>query len=143
MFFKKLVLVMAATILVTACASPTVVQTVRPDDELLSCEKLREEFTQTDQLRDAAIREKGVTGGNVVRALLFWPAILGTAENANEAISAADARKVRLANQMSLKDCANEKSLLTSSPPSVLRLLRERRKGEDSHNWTAMPGRGF
>jgi len=41
-----------------------------------------------------------------VRALLFWPAILGTAANANEAIAAADSRKVHLANQMNQKNCS-------------------------------------
>lgn len=42
----------------------------------------------------------------MVRALLFWPAILGTAANANEAIAAADTRKVHLVNQMNQKKCA-------------------------------------
>ena len=42
----------------------------------------------------------------MVRALLFWPAILGTAANANEAIAAADTRKAFLANQMTAKNCA-------------------------------------
>ena len=48
--------------------------------------------------------EKGVTGGNVAR-LLFWPSIVGTYLNANEAIQAADSRTVHLANIMRNKNC--------------------------------------
>ena len=48
--------------------------------------------------------EKGVTGGNVAR-LLFWPSIIGTYMNANEAIAAAENRKVHLVNVMMNKKC--------------------------------------
>lgn len=88
------------------CATPTVVQSVKPGDAGLSCSQLQNEYSDAENLRLLADKEKSVTGGNVVRALLFWPAILGTASNANEAIAAADSRKVHLANQMSIKNCA-------------------------------------
>ncbi len=87
------------------CASPTVVQTVKPGDTGLTCAQLQNEYSDAERFRLEAEKEKTVTGGNVARALLFWPAILGTAANANEAISAANARKVHLANQMSQKGC--------------------------------------
>ncbi len=90
----------------SACATPTVVQSVKPGDNGLSCAQLQNEFADADRLRAAADAEKSVTGGNVVRAIFFWPAILGTASNANEAIAAADSRKVHLANQMNQKNCA-------------------------------------
>jgi hypothetical protein len=91
--------------LLTACASPTVVQTVKPGDSGLTCPQLQNEFADAEQLRIDAEKEKTVTGGNVARALLFWPAILGTAANANEAIAAANTRKVHLVNQMNQKNC--------------------------------------
>ena len=97
--------VMLITVLLYACASPTVVQSVKPGDQGLSCAQLQNEFADAERFRSLAQAEKTVTGGNVARALLFWPAILGTAANANEAISAADARKVHLANQMNQKNC--------------------------------------
>lgn len=93
-------------VLLSACASPTVVQSVKPGDTGLSCAQLQNEYADAERFRAEAEAEKTVTGGNVVRALLFWPAILGTAANANEAIAAADSRKVHLANQMSRKNCA-------------------------------------
>lgn len=94
------------SVLLCACATPTVVQAVKPGDNGLSCAQLQNEFADADRLRAAADAEKSVTGGNVVRALFFWPAILGTAANANEAIAAADTRKVHLANQMNQRNCA-------------------------------------
>jgi hypothetical protein len=95
-----------SSVLLCACATPTVVQSVKPGDNGLSCAQLQNEFADAERLRAAADAEKSVTGGNVVRALFFWPAILGTAANANEAIAAADTRKVHLANQMNQKNCA-------------------------------------
>ena len=94
------------TVLLCACATPTVVQSVKPGDNGLSCAQLQNEYADAERFRSEADKEKSVTGGNVVRALLFWPAILGTAANANEAMAAADSRKVHLANQMSQKNCS-------------------------------------
>lgn len=96
---------LAATALF-GCASPTVVQSVKPGDAGLSCAQLQNEYADAERFRMEADKEKSVTGGNVVRALFFWPAILGTAANANEAIAAADTRKVHLANQMMQRKCA-------------------------------------
>ncbi len=95
-----------ATVILCACASPTVVQSVKPGDAGLSCAQLQNEYSDAERFRVEADKEKSITGGNVVRALFFWPAILGTAANANEAIAAADTRKVHLANQMMQKKCA-------------------------------------
>jgi hypothetical protein len=93
-------------VLIGGCATPTVVQPVKPGDTGLSCAQLQNEYADAERYRKEADNEKSVTGGNVVRAIFFWPAILGTAANANEAIAAADNRKVYLANQMNTKNCA-------------------------------------
>ena len=62
-------------------------------------------------MQEEAKGEKGVTGGNTARALLCWPAIVGTYMNSNEAIQAADSRKVHLINIMRDKDCSGFDSL--------------------------------
>jgi hypothetical protein len=105
-------LVVAGVIMLGGCATPTVVQTVKPGDFDLTCGQLQNEYSDAQRYRDEADREKSVTGGNVVRALFFWPAILGTAANANEAIAAADTRKAHLANAMYQKGCS-----IPNSPP--------------------------
>lgn len=103
--YKSKLLVLGSAFL-CACATPTVVQSVKPGDNGLSCAQLQNEYADAERFRTEADKEKSVTGGNIVRALLFWPAILGTASNANEAMAAADSRKVHLANQMSQRNCA-------------------------------------
>jgi hypothetical protein len=97
---------LVAALMLCACASPTIVQSVKPEDAGLNCEQLRSEFAEADRLKAEAANEKSVTRGNVVRAILFWPAVLGTAENANAAIAAADSRKVHLVNQMAIRNCS-------------------------------------
>jgi Tfp pilus assembly protein PilE len=103
---KKIFSALAVVALLSACASPTVVQTVKPGDTGLTCAQLQNEYSDAERFRKEADAEKGVTGGNVAR-LLFWPAIVGTTMNANEAIAAADNRKVHLTNVMMQKQCEN------------------------------------
>jgi hypothetical protein len=115
---KQYFLFFATAALLGGCASPTVVQTVKPGDVGLSCAQLQNEYVDVQKFRDEADKEKGMTGGNVVRALFFWPAILGTMSNANEAISAAETRKVHLANVMTQKNCPVP-GQLTPTPSST------------------------
>ena len=101
---KKNIFPLIVIALLTACASPTVVQTVKPGDVGLTCAQLQNEFSDAERFKKEADAEKGVTGGNVAR-LLFWPAIIGTTMNANEAIAAAENRKVHLTNVMMQNKC--------------------------------------
>ncbi len=101
---KKALFISATALVLFGCASPTVVQSVKPGDAGLSCAQLQNEYADAEKFKKDAEGEKGVTGGNTAR-LLFWPAIVGTYMNANEAIAAADNRKVHLANLMSQKSC--------------------------------------
>ena len=104
--FKKTFLTTALIGTLYGCASPTVVQSVKAGDAGLTCPQLQNEYQDAERFKVEADKEKGMTGGNVARALLFWPAILGSYSNANEAIAAADNRKVHLANLMNQKNCA-------------------------------------
>ena len=66
--------------------------------------QLQNEFADAERFKKEAESEKGVTGGNTAR-LLFWPSILGTYMNANEAISAAENRKIHITNIMMQQKC--------------------------------------
>ncbi len=110
----KEILGLFAALLLAGCATPTVVQTVKPGDNGLSCAQLQNEYVDAQKFRDEADKEKGMTGGNVARAILFWPAILGSYSNANEAMAAADARKVHLANLRNQMNCP----IPTVTPPA-------------------------
>jgi hypothetical protein len=92
------------TLLISGCATPTVIQSTKPGDMGLSCAQLQNEYSDAERFKKEAEGEKGVTGGNVAR-ILFWPSIIGTYMNANEAIAAAENRKVHLANVMMNKKC--------------------------------------
>lgn len=94
-----------AAVLLAACASPTVTQVVKPGDTGLTCGQMQNEFSDAQRLKKEADSEKAVTGGNVARAIFFWPAIIGTTMNANEAISAADNRQIHLASLMRENKC--------------------------------------
>ncbi len=111
-------LALLSTLLLSACATPTVVQSVKPGDYGLSCAQLQNEYADAERFRAEADAEKSVTGGNVVRALFFWPAILGTAANANEAIAAADTRKVSLASIMNQKNCGVPTTPMVAGNPT-------------------------
>lgn len=93
------------TAILAACASPTVVQPIKPGDAELSCAQLQNEVADADKFKKDAEAEKGVTGGNVARTILLWPTVVGTYMNANEAIAAAENRKVHLTNIMNQKGC--------------------------------------
>lgn len=102
---QKALLTTALVAALYGCASPTVVQSVKAGDAGLTCPQLQNEYQDAERFKSEADKEKGLTGGNVARALFFWPAILGSYSNANEAIAAADNRRVHLANLMNQKNC--------------------------------------
>lgn len=95
----------AIALLVTGCVSPQIVQSVQPQDGQLGCEQLVKEADEAERLRAAAEGAKGSSGGNVVKALLFFPALLVSHDNVKHATEAAEARKTHLAALMSQKDC--------------------------------------
>ena len=101
---KPLFAIVALTFL-AGCASPTVVKSMKSGDEELTCGQLKNEYEESNRFIEEAEKEKGFTGGNIARGLFFWPAILGTYSNANEAIAAAETRKVNLMNIMRNKNC--------------------------------------
>ena len=92
-------------VFLNSCAKPTVVQTIMPGDEELNCGQLKNAVAEAQRFIRDAEGVKGGTGGNITRGLLFWPAIIQSYSNANEAIAAANTRKVHLFNVMRRKDC--------------------------------------
>ena len=101
-----------ALLFLAGCSKPTVVEVVMPGDEELSCGQLKNAYAEAERFKEEAQDEKGVTGGNTARALLFWPAVVGTYMNSNEAIQAADSRKVHLMNVMRDKNCSGLDGLM-------------------------------
>ena len=91
--------------LLSACASPEVVSERQVGDSALSCSEIKSELREADKFKDRARSEKGVTGTNVAAALFFWPAMLVTYSNAEEAIRAAEDRTDFLMDLADRKKC--------------------------------------
>lgn len=91
--------------LVGACASPTVVETRKVGDATLTCEQIQTELDEADNFEKAARKERTATGTNVAAAIFFWPALIGTYSNTEQAINAAKERKENLFRRAEAKKC--------------------------------------
>lgn len=96
--------VLAGTTLM-GCASPTVVQSKQTNDSEMSCAALKNAYAEAQEFESKARKERGVTGTNVAAAILFWPAMLGTYKNTEDAIEAAKARQKHLEGIAATKKC--------------------------------------
>ena len=101
----KIVTVMASILLLQACATPTVVETRKVNDNQLSCSQIQSEIEEAKSFEQKARKERTVTGKNVAAAILFWPALLGTYSNTEEAINAAKERQDNLYKIYQNKGC--------------------------------------
>ena len=119
---KKLLAVIifsSSLILLGSCATPTVVTVVMPGDEGLSCSQLKNEVAETQRFKREAESVKGGTGENITRGLFFWPAIIQSYNNANEAIAAANNRKVHIFNIMRSKNCTGLGTMVVETTTMV------------------------
>ena len=104
---KTLVILLTGFFFLNSCAKPTVVDSIMPGDEELNCGQLKNSVAEAQRFIKDAEGVKGGTGDNWARGLFFWPAIIQSYSNANEAIAAANTRKVHLFNIMRQKNCKN------------------------------------
>ena len=127
-------------ILLNACAKPTVVNIVLPEDDKLNCEQLENGVADSQKIKRDAEYAKESTGGNVARMMLFWPAWARTLHNADVAIAAADDRIYHLFNIMKKKKCKGidkieaqitNTSTSTNNIAGQLRELKEMYKSGD------------
>lgn len=97
--------VLSTTLLLAACASPTVVDKHKANDSNLSCSQIIQEAKEAQTFLLKAKDTKGVNARNVATAVLFWPAVAGTYYNSKEAIDAAEERKDNLTELARTKKC--------------------------------------
>ncbi len=103
---KALIIVGVAALLMQGCATPQVVQTKKVSDVNLSCQQILSEIEEADNFEKLARDERKITGKNVAAAVLFWPALIGTYSNTEEAIDAAKERRANLTNLYGQKKCS-------------------------------------
>ena len=97
-------------LLISSCAKPLVVETVKPGDDLLNCTELKQEIEEAKKIKQEAEFSKA-SGGNFARAILFWPAWAQSLNNADDAILAANNRSFHLIKVMRKKNCPGADSL--------------------------------
>ena len=88
------------------CATPTVVESKQANDRTMSCDALKNSYTEAKDFESKARKERGVTGTNVAAAILFWPAMIGTYKNTEDAIEAAKDRQKHLETIAAEKKCS-------------------------------------
>jgi len=86
----------ALALVLSGCASPTVVDSKQTTDRSLTCAQLLTQIEEAEQFEKKARDERGVTGTNVAAAVLFWPALIATYSNTEDAIEAAEERQNHL-----------------------------------------------
>ena len=105
--FQAILVLIVSVIFLYACAKPTVVNVVLPEDEELNCEQLEDAVAESQKIKKEAEYAKEGTGGNITRVMLFWPAWAKTLHNADVAVRAADDRIFHLFKIMKKKSCTN------------------------------------
>lgn len=95
----------AVAFALSGCATPEVVNVRQAGDENLTCPQLTEQYEDAQNFEKKARDERGITGKNVAAAVLFWPALIGTYSNTDDAITAAQDRQRRLEKLASDKGC--------------------------------------
>lgn len=106
MIKKSTLVALAATALLFGCATPTVVQTKQSNDSSMNCAQLKTAYSEAQDFENKARKERGVTGTNIAAAILFWPAMIGTYKNTEEAIDAAKDRQKHIEKLAADKRCA-------------------------------------
>jgi hypothetical protein len=71
----------------------------------MDCKQLQAAYADAQEFEAKARKDRGVTGTNVAAAVLFWPALLGTYANTEEAINASKDRQKALEKLAAEKNC--------------------------------------
>jgi hypothetical protein len=95
----------SAVAVLFGCASPTVVTVKQVGDSNLTCDQLKKSYAEANQFEKNARKERTVTGTNVAAALIFWPALIATYSNTEDAINAAKDRQTNLMKIADEKNC--------------------------------------
>jgi hypothetical protein len=115
MSFNHNIVFLTAVIGLAGCASPDVVQTRQINDDDLSCSELVQATKEAQKFEADARDGRTVTGTNVAAALFWWPGLVATYVNTDDAIDAAVDRQTHLAEIYKDKGCSGGSSATTSS----------------------------
>ena len=102
---KKTIITLILFIL-TACATPTVVNIIGPNDNKLTCEELSKEIEIANKYADEAQEAKKMSSPHNIGAILFFlPGAGVTMKNVEDAVIAAKERALHLNKIKEKKGC--------------------------------------
>tara|TARA_B100001057_G_scaffold486623_1_gene568082 strand:+ start:933 stop:1250 length:318 start_codon:yes stop_codon:yes gene_type:complete len=103
---KKFLNILFILLILTSCATPTVVNVVGPNDGSMTCNQLDTQIAIANKYADDAKKEKDMGTGTNISALLFWlPGLWATHKNVEQAVDAANRRAAHLQNLKNKKNC--------------------------------------
>ena len=103
---KKILSALVVSLFLVSCATPTVVNVVRPNDGAMTCNQLDTQIAMANKYADDARKEKDMGTGTNISALLFWlPGLWATHKNVEEAVDAANRRAEHLQRLKNKKNC--------------------------------------
>ena len=103
---KKILAIISLFLIISSCASPTVINVVGPNDNKLNCKELSAEIVLANQYADEAREAKKMSKPHNIAALLFfYPGAGVTMFNVEEASRAAKDRSLHLNKLKEKKDC--------------------------------------
>ena len=103
---KKKFILITSIFFLASCASPEVIKTVQISDKDLSCNQLIAATEEAKRFEEDGREERTVTGTNVAAALFWWPGLVATYINTDDAIDAAKDRQEHLTKIYNEK-CSN------------------------------------
>lgn len=102
-------LIVSAVVLSTVgCVSSPKVEKVKLGDNELSCKELVTQIEEADSFKKTGEGNKSVNKDNVIAGVFFFPALVSTYLDANDAIKAAEDRKANLTQIYNEKKCSGK-----------------------------------
>ena len=103
---KNILLILSLFTIFVACATPTVINVIVPNDGALNCKELSAEIVKANLYADEAQEAKKMSKPHNIAALLFFlPGAGFTMKNVEDATKAAKDRALHLNKLKNKKDC--------------------------------------
>ena len=102
---------MVIAVFISSCATPKALDVIQANDEIMSCNELRLAYEKADASEDEAHASKGLTNGNILSGLFFFPAYFVTYGSSIHAEYNASERKEHLLKIYKKKNCAEPKGV--------------------------------
>ena len=103
---KKILTILISFLILSSCASPTVINVIGPNDTNLNCKELSAEIVKANQYADEAQEAKQMSKShNIASILFFFPGAVITMKNVDEATDAAKERALHLNSLKEKKKC--------------------------------------